>query len=69
MFKKLLNELLLKFINELKTNKKKLNKFILEPITKNIVDRIFPYIMTIFIMYILILVLIILILIILLNNK
>ena len=69
MFKKLLNELLYKFVDEIKENKNKLNKFVLEPITKNIIDRIFPYIITIFIMYILILILIILILIILLNNK
>ena len=71
MISKLSKEVLNKCIIELQKdeNKKNINIHIIDPLIKNITNRLYPYLITIFIMYILILILAITILIFLIMKK
>jgi hypothetical protein len=71
MLQKLTSDILYKCIQELKKeeNKVKLNENIVEPVISNLTERLYPYLIILFIMYILVIILVISILIIILFNK
>jgi hypothetical protein len=71
MIDKLTSDLINRIVKHINTddNKDKISKGIIEPLIGNINDKLYPYIVTIFLMYILILILIICILIILISKK
>ena len=71
MLQKLTSDILYKCIQELKKdeNKIKINENIVEPVITNLTDRLYPYLIILFIMYILVIILVISILIIILLNK
>jgi p-aminobenzoyl-glutamate transporter AbgT len=71
MLEKITHDFLDKFITELnkKNNKKKINTHIINPIICDISNKLYPYIVTLFIMYIIILLLIISILAMLISNR
>ena len=71
MISKLSKEVLDKCIIELQKeeNKNKINENVVNPLIQTISDKLYPYMMTIFVMYILVLILIISILVLLILNK
>ena len=71
MLQKLTSDILNKCINELKKedNKTKINEHIVEPVISNLTERLYPYLIILFIMYILVIILVISILIIILFDK
>jgi hypothetical protein len=71
MLEKITYDFLDKFIIELNKNKnkKKINTYIINPLICDISNKLYPYLVTLFIMYIIVLLLIISILVMLIVNK